>query len=100
MIDFNRNKLLGLIAGAALLASTAAFAATDGSPGNYENFLSQKPMEVMHMMDKGSKGYVTRDEYMKFHEEMWKRMDKNQDGKVSAEEWLGRQLRESDGSPG
>ena len=97
MIKFNRNKLLGLIAGAALLASTAAFATSDGYPGNYEYLGSQRPMEIMHMMDKGNKGYVTKEEFMKFHEEMWKRMDKNHDGKVSPEEWLGRQLRQSDG---
>ena len=40
MIKFNRNKMLGLIAGAALLASTSVFAAeiSDGdatTPGNY-----------------------------------------------------------------
>ena len=102
MIKFNRNKMLGLIAGAALLASTSVFAAeiSDGdatTPGNYDFFLTMKPMAIMHMMDKGNKGFVTKAEYMKFHEEMWKRMDKNSDSKVSVEEWLGRQLRQSDG---
>ena len=98
MIKFNRNKMLGLIAGAAVLTSTAAFAVDENSsPYNYDSFFGKKPMAVMHMMDKGNKGFVTKDEFMKFHEEMWKRMDKNNDGKVSVEEWLGRQLRQSDG---
>lgn len=98
MIKFNRNKILGLFVGAALLASTGAFAQMiDGYPGNYEYFLSQKPMAAMHMIDKTNKGFVTKEEFMKFHEEMFKRMDKNKDGKISAEEWLGRQLRASDG---
>lgn len=98
MIGFKRDTVVGLLAGVTILASTAVGAQMiDGYPGNYEYFLSQKPMELMHMMDKGNKGYVTKEEYMKFHEEMWKRMDKDKDGKLSAAEWLGRQLRASDG---
>ena len=78
-------------------AQAATEMATGGPPAQYIDFLKMKPMKAMHMMDVGNKGYVTKEEFMKFHEEMFNRMDKNGDGKISAEEWLGRQLRQSDG---
>ena len=99
MIKFNRKHILGLIAGTALVVSTATFGqSSGGNPSNYGFLVGQKPMAVMHMMDKDNKGYVTKAEYMKFHEELFNRMDKNGDGNISAEEWLGRQLRQSDGA--
>lgn len=70
---------------------------TGGPPAEYIDYLKMKPMQAMHMMDKGNKGFVTREAFMKFHEEMFDRMDKDHDGKLSPEEWLGRQLRNSDG---
>ena len=46
------------------------------------------PMMVMKMMDKSNKGYVTKDEYMKFHEQMFAKMDANKDGRISTAEWI------------
>ena len=57
-------------------------------PKSYREFMKMKPMHVMHMMDEGKKGYVTKEEYMKFHEALFDRMDRNHDGKVNVEEWM------------
>jgi len=82
---------------AALTGSVYAVERPTGSaPQEYIDFLKRKPMEVMHMMDTGNKGFVTKDEFAKFHEGMFERMDKNHDGKLTTEEWLGRQLRKTD----
>jgi hypothetical protein len=48
-----------------------------------------KPMEVMHMVDEDKKGYVTKEEFMKFQEQFFDRMDRDHDGKISAQEWMG-----------
>jgi Ca2+-binding EF-hand superfamily protein len=67
---------------------------TGGPPAQYTQFLKMKAMQVM---DSGKKGTVTKEEFMKFHEEMFDRMDKNHDGKLSPEEWLGHAPKKSDG---
>ncbi len=48
-----------------------------------------KPMAVMHLADADGKGYVTRDEFIKFQERLFDRMDRNHDGKVTTPEWMG-----------
>ena len=58
-------------------------------PKSYSDFVKMKPMAVMHMMDTDKKGFVTKEQFMKFHEDMFDKMDKNKDGKLSREEWLG-----------
>jgi hypothetical protein len=58
-------------------------------PKSYGDFVKMKPMEIMHMMDPGKKGFVTKEEFMKFHEGMFDKMDKDKDGKLSREEWIG-----------
>jgi hypothetical protein len=45
------------------------------------------PSEQMKMMDKGNKGYVTRDEFMQFQQQMWNNMDKDNDGRLTRSEW-------------
>lgn len=101
----NPKARIVAVIGAALIAA-AAFAPaanarsempTGGPPAEYIDFLKMKPMQAMHMIDVGKKGYVTREEYMKFHEDMFDRMDKDRDGKLTPQEWLGRQVRQSDG---
>jgi Ca2+-binding EF-hand superfamily protein len=72
--------------------------ATGISAGEYFASLGKmKPMEIMHMMDEGNKGYVTKEEFMKFHEAVFAKMDKDHDGRLSTAEWLGRELRKTDG---
>lgn len=84
-----------------LLLASRAYAyeemRTGGPPAEYVQFLKMKAMQIMHMMDAGKKGRVTKDEFMKFHEEMFDRMDKNHDGELTPEEWLGRAPKKSDG---
>jgi hypothetical protein len=40
-------------------------------------------------MDTEKTGFVTKEQFMKFHEGMFDKMDKNKDGKLAREEWLG-----------
>ncbi len=58
-------------------------------PKSYSSLVKMKPMEIMHMMDPGKKGFVTKEDFMKFHEAMFDKMDKDKDEKLSREEWLG-----------
>ena len=69
---------------------------TGGPSAEYIDFLNMKPMQARHMMDSRNKGYVAKEEFMKFHEEMFDRMDKDHDGKIAPQEWLDRELRKSD----
>jgi len=50
----------------------------------------------MKAMDKDADHFVTMDEFMAMNETVFKKMDKNSDGKISVEEWLDKQ-RKSDG---
>lgn len=86
-----RGAAMGLMA--ALVASLAFTARAsdvtpeDMMPASYDAMMKMKPMDVMNMMDRDKKGYVTKDEFMKFHEAMFDKMDKDKDGKVSRQEW-------------
>lgn len=73
--------------GVAPSARAAEFA--QDFPKSYSDFVKMKPMEIMKMMDKDKKGHVTKEEFMKFHEAMFDKMDKNKDGVLSREEWIG-----------
>lgn len=53
----------------------------------YAEMMKMKPVDVMHMMDADGNGFVTRDEFMKFQEKMFTKMDKNGDGKLGAKEF-------------
>ena len=89
-----------LIAATFCAAAAAAFAflpsaraatemRTGGPPAEYVDYLKMKPMQAMHMMDADKKGYVTKEEFMKFHEELFEKIDKDHDGKLSMEECMG-----------
>jgi len=84
------------IAAAVLLALALAPAARAETPTStdqvrsYSALLKMKPMEVMHMCDAEKKGYVTREEFMKFHEEIFQKIDRDHDGKLSSAEWMGK----------
>lgn len=68
----------------------AADASQDKMPASYAALMKMKPMDVMHMMDTEKKGFVTKEQFMKFHESMFDKMDKDKDGQLSREEWLGK----------
>lgn len=77
----------------AALAAPAASRAGDASmevPRSYRALMKMKAIEVMHMMDPGKTGFVTKADYMAFHEAMYEKMDRNKDGKLSKSEWLDR----------
>ncbi len=86
-----RVALLCLSAALATIASVPASAQESGFhyPSSWLEYRKMEPMPAMHMMDSDKKGYVTKEEFMKFQEEFFSRMDKDHDGKVTADEWLG-----------
>lgn len=79
--------------GAAIVATAASSSAADIDryvPPTYPALQKMKPAEVMHMMDPGNKGYVTREEFMKFQEEFFKKIDRNGEGKLDKAEFTDR----------
>jgi hypothetical protein len=79
-----------LAVAAVLIAAAVPVSRAAAQPDSYERLHRMKAMEVMHEIDADKKGYVTREEFMKFQEEFFDRMDKNHDGKVDAKEWMGK----------
>ncbi len=59
------------------------------TPRSYSEFLKMDPVECMKMIDHEHKGYVTKEEYMRFHEAFFKSMAKKNADRVTREEWLG-----------
>lgn len=91
---FKRKQILSSVIGAIVFTSVASFpltgAAADtsgGPPQEYSALLKMKAEDIMHMMDKTGRGKVSRAEFMKFHEDMFKMMDKNKDGFLTNEEF-------------
>jgi hypothetical protein len=65
---------------------TGAFADSPQlSMGGYARSLQK--LQTMAMMDADRDHFVTRAEFMKFHEEMFDRMDANHDGRIDKTEW-------------
>lgn len=54
-------------------------------------------MKMFAMMDKDKSKKISKGEFMKMMEDKFKMMDKNGDGWLSPEEFLGRELKKSDG---
>jgi hypothetical protein len=77
------------------VAATPAAWAAAKSPGTTDEARSwaqvgkMPPMKVMHMIDTDNKGYVTKEEFQAFTEKLYEQMDKNHDGKVDKDEWMG-----------
>ncbi len=63
----------------------------DQMPPNYHALMKMTPADQMRLMDPSKKGYVTKDEFMKFHQRMAEKafdnMDKNHDGKLTQAEF-------------
>ncbi len=79
-----------LIAAAALALSMSSLAhAATVDPENWRALISMDAMEIMHMIDTGKTGKLTKDQFMKFQSNLFDRMDKNKDGYVTVQEWLG-----------
>jgi Ca2+-binding EF-hand superfamily protein len=56
-------------------------------PSSMGQLMKMDPVQCFKMMDRDQKGYVTKEDFMKFQEELWKRMDKQQAGKVTVPEF-------------
>jgi len=82
------GALLAAVAG--VPAARAATPSSTDEARSWAYLTRMKPMEVMHMIDTDKKGYVTREEFMKFQEQFFDKMDKDHDGKVEASEWMGK----------
>jgi len=74
---------------AAIPNARAADTSQDMMPASFGSLMKMKPKDVMHLMDPDKKGYVTKSDYMKFHEKMFEKMDKNHDDQLSEEEFIG-----------
>jgi hypothetical protein len=59
-------------------------------PKSMAELMSMSPEQCMRMMDTKNAGFVTKEEFMKFQEQLWKNMDKNRDNKADASEWGGK----------
>jgi hypothetical protein len=73
--------------GFASRADAADATPEDRMPASYGEMMKMKPMEVMKMVGGGQKGPVAKERYMKFHEAMFDKMDRNHDNVISEEEW-------------
>jgi len=83
-------RALALI-GAALLYTQ--FASAD----NAGDAKSKQAMDAMHQIDANKDGQVSKNEYMKFHEQKFDAMDQDKNKMLTQDEWLRRQLSQSDG---
>jgi hypothetical protein len=59
-------------------------------PQNMAELMRMDPEHCMKMMDQKNKGYVTKEEFMKFQEQLWTNMDKNRDTQVDSTEFGGK----------
>jgi predicted outer membrane protein len=94
-----RSALRSTAFALAVLASAATAQAADTSPddplaswkGTIGSVAKMKPAEIMHMMDTSHDGYVTREEFMKLQEQVFRNTDRNHDARLSADEFNDKQ---------
>ncbi len=79
-----RTKLLAILTGTMFAAAVSPAFAIEFTT-DYVRGISS--MKMMGSMDGDQNHKVTKDEFMKFHEELFIRLDKNGDGVISEEEW-------------
>jgi hypothetical protein len=72
------KKLMMLTAAALVISAPAAFAEPDGKPHHKGDMLEK--------IDTDKDGAVSKAEFLAFHEERFKEIDANGDGKISKEE--------------
>jgi len=56
-------------------------------PSSHSALTKMDPMDVMHLMDADKNGYVTREEFVKFQEALFEKIDKNRDRKLAPAEF-------------
>lgn len=72
------------------LGPTTPRAAEDSpkeSMPSYPALMKMKPTEVMKMMDADKSGYVTREEFMKFYESLFERLDRDKNQQITTPEF-------------
>ncbi len=88
-----RRAALAFLALAAVAGASTAHASdvrSGAPPAWYAVNPGVEPMTLMHMMDEDKSGSISREEFLKFHEELFDKIDTNHDGQISVEEWMGR----------
>jgi hypothetical protein len=82
------------LAGALLFVSVALAAPARASEASYDKmkmtfgqFAKMDPAKHMKMMDPDNKGYVTKEDFMKFQEKLWSNIPKQSPDRVTMEEW-------------
>ncbi len=98
MLKLSRMAMMSAVIASSLVGASIATAqdvmfATGGYARGGKGL---RTMKMMKAMDKDADHFVTMDEFMAMNETVFKKMDKNSDGKISVEEWLDKQ-RKSDG---
>jgi hypothetical protein len=72
------------------VARAADITSTDEARAlSYGDLTRMKPMDVMHMVDKDGKGYITQEDLAAFERRLFERMDRDHNGKVTPDEWMG-----------
>lgn len=81
-------KLVALIAAAAAApAIRAAETPKEKMPSSGAVMMKMDPKKVFQMMDPDHKGYVTKEEFMKFQEQLFDRWDKDKNGQLTEPEF-------------
>jgi hypothetical protein len=91
-------RIARAVLGAAAIAAASAAGAADRPaatrqqdvPSSYPALQGMKPVDVMHMIDTQQKGYVTKEEFLKFQEAVFDRIDRDQNRRLSEVEFTDR----------
>lgn len=83
-MKYVKQIVIATAASAALFAAPS-FAGQEDNELSYIAFL--KDLKMMNMFDRNADHKVTKKEFMKFSEDMFRKLDKNHDGVVDETEW-------------
>jgi hypothetical protein len=65
----------------------ASDTSSDKMKMTYAQFAKMDPMKAMKMMDPDGKGYVTRQEFLKFQERLFNNIPKQDPDRITMQEW-------------
>jgi len=89
-----RTSVSALVLGASLFISVSLPAPAQASEASYDKmkmtfaqFAKMDPAKGMKMMDSDNKGYVTKEEFLKFQEKLFSNIPKQSPDRVTMEEW-------------
>jgi hypothetical protein len=99
-MSMKRMKPMAALAGVLLLSSVAAQAAepTFATGGYARGGQGMRTMKMMKTMDKDGDQFVTKEEFMAYHEKMFSMMDAKKAGSIDQDAWLAKERMTSDGS--